>query len=95
MSNPCACGKVLNALGHAPIAKPEDVLRGVLGGKKYNLMQGGMLRRAQGLGRTTHRAEKARPSSAACFREWGAYTETIGGRERWFVPTGESARFQY
>ena len=80
-------GKVLKALGHAPVSDPEAVMRGLLGGKKYELMQGGSLRRATVSGQPRIELEGA-AHFQRLFRDWGLYTENIGSKDRWFIPTG-------
>lgn len=80
---------VLKALGHTPVVKPEDVMKGVLRGKKFNLMQGATLKRSKVSGEDRIEIEGAYHFQRL-FPQWGLYSEQIrSGQTRWFIPTGE------
>jgi hypothetical protein len=82
--------KVLQGLGHAPVVTPEEAMRKVLGGKKLELNHGGTLKRAKVSGEYRLELEGA-AHFQRLFPQWGLFQENVGGKDRWFIPTGERA----
>jgi hypothetical protein len=83
---PARVKAVLKALGHEQTLTPEEAMKGVLAGKTFRLAQGGILKRSKVSGENRVELEGA-AQFQRLFRDWGLYTETIGNRPRWFIPT--------